>query len=271
MQQGPPDFVLLAESFPMWKGDYLFLLQNMVVKDFKIRYRNMSLGVFWSLLNPLILMSVMTFVFTILVPNNTIQNFPLFVLCGLVPFNFFTGAWNNGTICIDNNAGLIKRVPVPREVVPIATVLSTCIHLMIQIGLLLAMALFYGRGIHWNWLWLPIVWVLAIIFVIGIVLVTSALDVYVRDMRYVVESACTVLFWAIPIFYYPSPEIAARFSFVFDYNPITALVFALRIILIDGNAPPLSLLGKFALSSFGMFAIGWFVFRRLKSRFFDYL
>ena len=255
----------------MWKGDYLFLLQAMVVKDFKIRYRNMSLGVFWSLLNPLILMSVMTFVFTVLSPNNTIKDFPLFVLCGLVPYNFFSVAWNNGTISVTNNAGLIKRVPVPREVVPIATVLSTCIHLLIQIGLLLVMTLAYGRGINWQWLWLPLVWGLAVIFVCGIVLVTSAFDVYVRDIRYVVESVVTVMFWAIPIFYYPSPEVASRFSFVFAYNPITALVFALRMILMEGQAPSFSLLWKFTASSCGMFLIGWFLFRRMKSRFFDYL
>ncbi len=254
----------------MWKGDYLFLLQNLVVKDFKIRYRNMSLGVFWSLLNPLVMMGALTFVFTAVFPNNQIPNFPIFVLCGLVPFNFFTVAWQNGTISVANNAGLIKRVPVPREIVPIATVLSTCVHLGIQIALLLVMVLVFGRGLNWNWLWLPVVWGLEILFVCGLTLITSALDVYVRDVRYVVESACTLLFWMVPVFY-AIQSVPQSYANIYQFNPLSALILALRTILIDGAAPSSTLLLKLTFSSTLVFALGLYVFHRLKRQFFDYL
>lgn len=255
---------------PKWPGDYLYLVQNLVVKDFKVRYRNMSLGVFWSLINPLVIMGMLWFVFTKIFANQTIPNFAVFVLCGVVPYNFFSLAWVIGTMSLVENGVLVKRVPVPREAVPVAAVLANCIHLLIQIALLLAAVLLAGKGVNRYWLWLPFVWGCEVVFVSGLSLAFASLNVYVRDTRYVVESCNTLLFWLVPIFY-PFSIIPPAYREIYQFNPVAALVLACRNILLDATAPPASLLLKLAFSSVFMLVAGLVVFRMLKHRFYDYL
>jgi ABC-type polysaccharide/polyol phosphate export permease len=254
-----------------WRGDYLYLVENLVLKDFRIRYRNMSLGVLWSLLNPLVMMGVLTFVFSNIFKNPR-PHFPLFVLCGMVPYNFFTIAWLTGTTSIVDNAPLIKRVPVPREVVPITTVLACCIHLLVQIALLLGFAVFSGKGFNQQWFWLPVVWALEIVFVCGLVMLSASLNVFIRDTRYVVESTNLVLFWLIPIFYDFS-DIPGRYGHIYDLNPVAALVILLRRILLDAQPPdgPSHTLLKLVAVSFAAFGVGFAVFRRMKARFYEHI
>jgi ABC-type polysaccharide/polyol phosphate export permease len=253
-----------------WKGDYLYLLQNLVLKDFRIRYRNMSLGILWSLINPLVMMGVLTFVFKYIYGQGTPRSFPLFVLCGLVPFNFFTAAWLSGTTSISANAQLVKRVPVPREMVPIAAVFSNCLHLAIQVALLLTMTLFFGLYPNRFWLWLLPLWLLYIAFVCGVSLLSSAVSVFIRDTQYVVESFNVVLFWLVPIFY-SFEVIPAKYATVYRFNPVAALVLAMRNILLDHQAPPTTLILNMVIAAAMALAIGLLVFGRLKRSFYEYI
>ena len=254
----------------MWTGQYSFVLRNLVEKDFKVRYRNMSLGIFWSLLNPLIMMAVLTFVFTQIFSNTSGTNYPISVLCALVPLSFFQIAWVSGTCSLQDNAALIKKVPVPRQIFPVASVLSNCLHLIIQIALLLGAVLVFGRGINRYWLWLPVIWGLEIFFVLGLTLVFSALNVYVRDMRYVVESANTVLFWLVPVFYSFS-LIPDRFHEIYQLNPVAAVVLMVRTVLLEGKPPLLHTLGLLTIVSVSMLATGLIFFQRMTKGFYEHL
>jgi ABC-type polysaccharide/polyol phosphate export permease len=253
-----------------WHGDYLFLIKNLIVKDFRIRYRNMSLGVFWSLLNPLVMMGVLWFIFTRVFPNNTVPHFAVFALCGLIPYNFFSIGWVTGTTSLLDNAHLIKRVPVPRQIIPIAAVVGNCTQMAAQILLLLTLVLASGYKINWHWVWLLYIWGCLIIFTTGLALIFSALNVYIRDIRYVVESANLVLFWLVPIFY-PFSFIAPVYREIYRLNPIAAVVLASRNVLLEGIAPPPSILWKLPMVSLAMLLLGWAIFRKLQSGFYNHL
>ena len=141
---------------------------------------------------------------------------------------------------------------------------------MIQIVLLLVFVLVFGNSVNRYWIWLPFVWGFEVVFTLGLVLLCSALNVYIRDMRYLVEASCTVLFWLVPIFY-SFAVIPAQYQNVYQFNPVAAIVLALRTILLDGAPPASSLLTKLALSSVGILIIGWSVFDRAQRRFYDHL
>ena len=253
----------------MWRGEYGFVLRKLVLKDFRIRYRNMSLGVFWSLVNPLVTMAILTFVFARIFKNAQ-PHFPVFVLCGLLPFNFFSIAWGAGTGSLIDSAALIKRVPMPRDVIPVASVLSCCLHFLIQLALLMVFVIAAGLGVNVNWLWLPILVVLEVVFVVGLSMATAALNVVVRDTRYVVEALNALLFWLVPITY-PLSLVPVKFLEIYKLNPLAALSVAFRNILIENRPPAFSLLSRMTLVSFLFLGVGWFTFRKLKGRFYNYV
>jgi ABC-type polysaccharide/polyol phosphate export permease len=253
-----------------WKGDYLYLLQNLVLKDFRIRYRNMSLGILWSLINPLVMMGVLTFIFGVVFKTQNNPAYPLLILSGLVPYNFFTAAWLSGTTSVIANASLVKRVPVPREMVPIAAVFSNCVHLAIQLALVLAMALFFGLYPNRFWFWLLPLWFLYITFVCGISLISSAVSVFIRDTQYVVESFNVVLFWLVPVFY-SFDMIPDKFKLVYEVNPVAALVMAMRNILMDHRAPATTLIVNMVIAAAVALSIGLVVFAKLKRSFYEYI
>jgi ABC-type polysaccharide/polyol phosphate export permease len=251
-----------------WHGDLLFLLQTMIEKDFKVRYRNMSLGVFWSLLNPLVMMTVLTVVWTKIMQNNT-PHFAAFLLCGLVPFNFFTLGWLASTTSLVDNAGMIKRLTAPRVIIPISVILGNCVHFAIQIVLLLCVAVISGSMPNVYWLWLPLVLFFEVVFICGLGLMFSVLNVYIRDTRYFVESCNLILFWLVPIVY-SFAVIPDRYKWLYHINPLAAVVFVMRRILIENVAPGSALI-NLALISTLILGLGIFVFDRMSKRLYDYL
>lgn len=253
----------------MWTGDYAYLLRQLILKDFKIRYRNMSLGMFWSLLNPLVMMGIYAFVFTRIF-KNPLPHFTVHLLSAIITFNFFAAAVQSSTTSILDNAGLIKRNPVRREIVPIAAILSNVPHLFIQMLLLVGLVYVDGLGVNWQWFWLPLVWGLELICLIGLGLITSALYVFIRDVRYIVESSILVLFWLVPVIY-SFEMVPASLRNLYQYNPLAALVLATHEIVLYARAPSPTLLIKLTIVASVSLVLGTQVFKRAQRRFYEYM
>jgi lipopolysaccharide transport system permease protein len=230
----------------------------------------MSLGVFWSFLNPLVLVGIYTFVFTKIFPNQAIAHFPLFILIGVVCFNYFNLSWITGTASITSNSSLVKRVRVPREVIPISTVLANGIHFLMQFGLILVFTLASGLSVGLSWLCLPPVILLLVLAVSGLSLLTSALDVYFRDTRYIVESFGVVLFWLTPVFY-SEKMIPAQYRTFYFLNPVAGVAIAIRQIILEQRVPDFAPLFYSALSTGAILIAGISLFHELKKRFADHL
>lgn len=253
----------------MWSGKSIHLLEQLVLKDFKIRYRNMSLGVFWSLINPLILMVLWTYVFKKIFHNPN-PHFNIYVLSGIITFNFFTISWASATNSLVDNASLIKKLPIRREVLPVAAALSNLTHLLIQFAMLVVFVLWEGLGINRHWLWLPLLWGMELAFIIGLGLITSALNVFLRDIRYVVESTNVILFWLVPIVY-TFGMVPPEAKDLYQYNPVAALILATHNVILEHRPPSPVLLTKMASVAAASLIAGVLFFRRVSPRFYEHI
>ena len=247
--------------------DKYYAVRNLVLADFHARYRTTAAGALWSLINPLIMMGVLTFVFSVIF-EGTRELFPLFLLAGLLPFDFFAQAWQGGTISIFRNASLVKSFPFRAELLPLSAVLASFVHYAIQLSLLL-LAYIWFVGVNIYWLWLPLIVALQVLFACGFSMASSALDVRYRDVRYVVESATLVLFWLVPIFY-GLDQVSPKYTWLYELNPVAAVVLVMRRVLLHGTAPGYTLLKLLAVSIL-CFVGGYWIFQRNKRDFADYL
>ncbi|MEZ4582119.1 MAG: ABC transporter permease [Caldilineaceae bacterium] len=180
---------------------YRELIYNLVVRELKARYKNSVLGFVWSLLNPLGMMLVFTVVFGVLLPNTQIEKYPIFLLCGLLPWNYFSASVMGSVNSIVENANLVKKVFFPREVLPIASVLAQLVNFLLALIILFA-ALIIFRANFSPWLWLlPLVILMQTCFALGIAFLLSALNVYYRDTIIVMDVVMLAWFFLTPVFY----------------------------------------------------------------------
>jgi ABC-2 type transport system permease protein len=214
--------------------EYRELLGNLVRKELKIKYKNSVLGFLWSLLNPALYLVVFYFVFQVVLGSG-IPKFAIFLLCGLVPWNFFSAALGAGTTSITGNASLVGKVWFPREVLPIAAIGAALVHFFLQSIVLVLGLVVFGIAPNLGMLWLlvPALFVM-ILFLAGAALLLSAVNVYLRDTQHLLELLLLAWFWATPIVYTYFQIAAKLHGFAFLYylgNPMTSVVLTFQRVL----------------------------------------
>ena len=259
----------------MWT--YRELTRNLIVRDIKVRYKNSALGIFWSLLNPLLMTLVFTVVFTVMAPvRGNIHSFPVFVLCALLPWNFFSASVIGTTSSIVGNANLINKVYFPREILPLSTVLAELVNFCLALVILFGMIIVFGiRLTPWALL-LPLVIAIQIAFTLGIGFILATLNVFYRDTQQIMNVVMLAWFFVTPIIYPVSilPHNYQLWGLTIDVwrwahilNPMTSLIATYRVILYDGAPPAYDFLLRTAVTALAFLLMGTFVFRRYCWRF----
>lgn len=239
---------------------YKDLLANLVVKDLKVRYRGAVLGYLWSLLNPILMMIIYSLIFSYIM-RIEMENYPVFLLCALLPWSFFSTSLTIASASIVDNFNLINKVYFPREIFPIAAILSNLLHLIISMFVLIVFLLFTQANLGLSLLALPLVILAHVIFTIGLSLLLSCLTVFYRDIKYILEVAIMIWFYATPIIY-PLSMVPDKFRIYFDLNPMVWIISIYRDILFYGETPAFSVLFTVFLISFLMLFLGHYIFQK---------
>jgi lipopolysaccharide transport system permease protein len=265
---------ILSHLREIWQ--YRELIRNLIVRDLKVRYKNSILGVAWSWISPLLMMIIYTIFFTVFWGNRSIRNYPVFLLCGLLPWNFFNDSIMQATVSVVDNAHLIKKVYFPREILPISIVLSNLLNFLIALPVFFILALALGAPVRWWALLLPITILIQVIFTAGLGLLLSTLNVLYRDTRHILGVLIIGWFFLTPVFYpiRTVPQQASLLGVSFNaqlwmrrLNPMASIVASYRDLLYWGAPTGLDFLLRTAAQVLIVFIIGYVVFLRYSPHF----
>jgi len=251
---------------------YRFLLEQLVSRDFKTKYKRSVLGVFWSLLYPLATMLIMNFIFSN-VFKFTVKNYPIYIFSGLLIWNYFNDVVSQSMMSVIVNAQIVRKIYLPKMIFPLSKTISSCINLAISTVVLLFIALVTGITPAWSWLLLPYALICVLLFSLGFSFVMSACMVFLRDLQYLWGIIGMMWMYMTPIIYPMDiiPEKYAAIVFILKLNPIYHYVSYVRQIVMEGRVPSLGYHAVCLFSALFMLYIGRKVFVKLEDRFILYL
>ena len=240
--------------------DYRELLKTNVKKDIRGKYKGSFLGILWSFLNP-----VYAIVFPYIMRIKT-DNYLQYLICGVIPWNFFTTVMGLGMGSIKNNAGVVKKVYFPREILPISATLSGLVNFFIACIIIIIFCVFGGLGLSWHILLVPFIALIQFVLTAGLVIGLSAINVYIQDTEYIIQFVINMLFYGTPILY-PAELFPEAIRWVLYLNPFTHIVSTYRDFFMYHTLPAMSSVIYMAVMALICFVLGMFIFRKLEKGF----
>lgn len=250
---------------------YRGLIQTLVARDLKARYRGSVLGFFWSFINPLLLLLIYSFVFTTVLPGvhpPEMEPYALFMFCGILPWTWFSASLAESSNVLISGGNLIKKVLFPAEVLPIVTVLANMVHFLLGLPILAAFLIYYQRPPDLVELaWFPVIVLVQLVLTTSLALLLSALTVHFRDLKDILTNLLTFWFFATPIIY-PMQAAPPSMRWALNLNPMTHLAIAYQEVLFyPGPFGHWRWLLAIGAGSALLFLGGYFVFDRLRDSF----
>lgn len=244
---------------------YRSLLEELISRDVKIKYKHSMLGVLWTILNPLLMMIVLTIVFSNLFRFD-IENFPLYILSGQVIYNFFNDATTSAMSAIIGNAALIKKVYVPKYMFVLSRVFSSVINMMASFLALIIVMLVTRAELHWTILLSFVPILLVTIMALGIGLVLATITVKFRDVMHLYSVLMMVVMYLTPVIYPMSILTDRLYKFVMG-NPLTLVIVMFRDLMLNNTIFSLQDLGLATLEAVAFLALGVWVFYKKQDEF----
>lgn len=249
--------------------NYRELLKTNIKKEIRGKYKGSWLGVLWTFLNPLLMLAVYALVFPYILRVN-VDNYTIFMIVALIPWNFFTTAVQSGTGCVVANGAILKKVYFPREIIPISITTSQLVNFLITCLIMFGFILFSGVGFSIHILLFPLLILIQYILTLAINFILSAITVFVHDIDHFVSVALTLGFYGTPIVYQAS-MLPKKFQWVLKVNPMAQLVEAYRSILYYHRMPDFLGLGIWIILSIILLVVGYLIFKKLEKSFVEEL
>jgi len=249
---------------------YRGLVQSLVARELKARYRGSVLGFFWSFINPLLLLLTYTFVFSFVLPRgaSNLEPYALFLFCGILPWTWFSSSLSESANVLMVGGNLIKKVLFPAEVLPLVTVLANMVHFFLGLPILIIFLVYYRAPLQVSELvWFPVVVFVQLLLTLGLALILSALTVHFRDLKDILANLLTFWFFATPIIY-PMSQAPSMARNLLNLNPFAHLAISYQEILFyPGPFGHWKWLFALGVASVGLFLLGYFIFDRLRDSF----